>query len=63
DICGCCISCHRTLTCNAGDAELWCSECNETGHRAAQIDRKNKLKQKRNLEVKYKFYVTEEHWT
>ncbi|THU94081.1 hypothetical protein K435DRAFT_611985, partial [Dendrothele bispora CBS 962.96] len=69
DTCGRCAGYHRTPTCNAGDGELCCSECNEAGHGAAQTDRcptyirKNESRQKRNLEAKYKFYVTEEHWT
>ncbi|THV00900.1 hypothetical protein K435DRAFT_854284 [Dendrothele bispora CBS 962.96] len=69
DVCGRCAGEHRTPTCNAGAREFWCSECNEAGHGAAQTDKcstyiwKNGLKQKRNLEAKYKFYVMEEHWT
>ncbi|THU99515.1 hypothetical protein K435DRAFT_591395, partial [Dendrothele bispora CBS 962.96] len=69
DVCGRCTGCHRTPTCNAGDDELQCAECDEKGHGAAQTDccptyiRKNEQKQKRNLEARYKFYVTDEHWT
>ncbi|THU80509.1 hypothetical protein K435DRAFT_589268, partial [Dendrothele bispora CBS 962.96] len=69
DVCGRCAGPHRTPTCDAGIDELWCSECKEGGHGAAQTDRcltyirKNEAKQKRNLEAQYKFYVTEEHWT
>ncbi|THU80242.1 hypothetical protein K435DRAFT_622630, partial [Dendrothele bispora CBS 962.96] len=69
DVCGRCTGPHRTPTCNASDGELWCSECKEAGHGATQTDRcstyirKNESKQKRNLEAKYRFYVTEESWT
>ncbi|THU95072.1 hypothetical protein K435DRAFT_667177 [Dendrothele bispora CBS 962.96] len=70
DVCGRCAGPHRTPTCDADDEDLWCAECAEKGHcGAAQTDRcpmyirKNESRKNRNLEGKYRFYVTEEHWT